>query len=445
MSVSSGSSVTGMSSATPVDVDPDDEETTKYESLYEMRQSVGHHHVERTSCCSSSVVDDDDDDHGHDNAPLQSLPCQGAASFEDDFPAYLQDDETSDHQEQRLEEPDVEQRPSPTETGRQKEESQATQSEQPLTDLETLPDLPLELGDHVYQWRSFAGLPGVFQHHGIVMDIGRDEDGEMELSIADFSCLLRAPSNVTATKEKSKQTSGDNATIRPAQSIDMLTGNNDNKMPFSLHPHGILRVYNSSTKDPKWHKVVYRASVWKTSLWRSGTCTTTASDPPAKVLARAYFLLENPHVLPSYHVFRSNCECVSLWCKTGSWSTLQASSLLSLTAAGQLKSTASIAAYAASQTTTVTTPAAGLWGYLGYTTSTQVSLLSAQPHLVPILAAYGVVTVGCPAIVLWQAQRFWEKTTERLNEEFWKHACKDPDFFAESLYHWSERHRAFER
>jgi hypothetical protein len=313
-----------------------------------------------------------------------------------------------------------------------------------LTEPEILPDLPLEIGDHVYQWRSFAGLPGVFQHHGIVMDIGRDQNGEMELSIADFSCLLRAPSSV-ATKEKLEQVSGDNATIRPAHSIDMLTGNADNKMPFSLHPHGILRVYNSSSKDPIWHKVVYRASFWKTSLWRSGTCTTTASDPPAKVLARAYFLLENPHVLPSYHVFRSNCECVSLWCKTGSWSTLQASSLLSLTAAGQLKSTATIAAYAASQTTTVTTPAAGLWGYLGYTTTTQVSLLSTQPHLVPILAAYGVVTAGCPAIVLWQARRFWDKTTERLNEEFWKHACKDPDFFAESLYHWSERHRAFER
>jgi len=69
-----------------------------------------------------------------------------------------------------------------------------------------------------------------------------------------------------------------------------------------------------------------------------------------------------------------------------------------LTAAGQLKSTATLAAYTASQQVTVTTPSAGLWGYLGYTTTTHVSLLSTQPHLMPLLAAYGVVTAGgkCP-------------------------------------------------
>ena len=124
---------------------------------------------------------------------------------------------------------------------------------------------------------------------------------------------------------------------------------------------------------------------------------------------------------------------------------MQASSLLSLTAAGQLKSTATLAAYAASQTTTVTTPAAGVWGYLGYTTTTQVSLISTQPHLLPMLAAYGVVTAGGPAMILWQAKRFWDATTHRLNHEFWNFACRDADFFAESLFHWSERHAAFER
>ena len=219
------------------------------------------------------------------------------------------------------------------------------------------------------------------------MDIGLDEQGEMELKIADFSCLLRAPTNDNPSSACPE--------ISQTQSVDMLTGSESEKEKrrrFSMQPHGILRVYNSSSKDPKWHKVHYRANVWKTTLWRSGTCTFVDSDPPAKVLARAYFLLEHPEVLPSYHIFRSNCECVSLWCKTGAWSTLQASSILSLTAAGQLKSTATIAAYAASTQVTVQTPAAGLWGYLGYTTTTQVSLLSTQPHLIPLLAAYGVVT-----------------------------------------------------
>jgi hypothetical protein len=143
-------------------------------------------------------------------------------------------------------------------------------------------------------------------------------------------------------------------------------------------------------------------------------------------------------------------------------------------AAGQLKSTASIAAYAASQQVTVqgmssicirhffldfstlnffshfndyhtAAPAAGLWGYLGYTTSSQVSLLSTQPHLIPLLAAYGVVTAGAPTFVLWRAQNMWERTSERLNDKFWENACRDPDMFANSMMFWSEKHAAFER
>ena len=119
-------------------------------------------------------------------------------------------------------------------------------------------------------------------------------------------------------------------------------------------------------------------------------------------------------------------------------------SLRNIQAAGQLKSTATIAAYAASQQVTVQAPAAGIWGWMGYTTTSQVSLLSTQPHLIPLLAAYGVVTAGAPTFVLWRAQHFWEHTSERLNDKFWQYACKDPDMFANSMMFWSERHAAFE-
>ncbi|CAB9504346.1 NC domain-containing protein [Seminavis robusta] len=417
--------------------------TSRYESLHEMRRDSWNdhdHHQEDQgqqdskqeadvlSSCSSSDDEVDQEDDTNIERILQK-------SCEEEIQRYLQEEDG----EQTLQQSTPQKTPLdsiPVSNANNNATSEA------LIDPETLPDLPLEIGDHVYQWRSFAGIPGVFQHHGIVMDCTRDEAGDgYELQIADFSCILRAPSSTTK-----KHSPNDSTRIQRTQSIDMITGLQlEDKVPFALHPHGVLRVYNSTSKDPKWHKVLYRASVWKTSLWRSGTCTCVPSDPPGKVLARCYFLMENPQLLPPYHIFRSNCECVSLWCKTGQWMTLQASSLLSLTAAGQLKSTATIAAYAASQTTTVSAPAAGIWGYLGYTTSTQVSLLTTQPHLVPLLAAYGVVTAGGPTFVLWRANKFWDKTTERLNEEFWNHALKDPDFFAQSLFHWSEKHKAFER
>lgn len=415
-----------------VAMDPDDEAI--YESLHEIRSKDAYryqHHLEANHrrCVSASFEDDD-------------CSLQTTTKIED----LMKTDVVNDEVIQQICDQEVEEyiQQGCGDSQHDGEAPAPTRPQHPLSVSPDLLELPLEIGDHVYQWRSFAGIPHMFQHHGLVMDIKLDEQGEMELQIADFSCILREPTN--------DNPSANCPEITQTQSVDMLTGGGNGerrRRKFSVKPHGILRVYKSSSKDPKWHKVHYRANVWKTSLWRSGTCTCVDSDPPAKVLARAYFLLENPSVLPSYHIFRSNCECVALWCKTGSWSTLQASSLLSLTAAGQLKSTATLAAYAASSQVTVqtVTPAAGVLGWLGYTTTTatQVSLLSTQPHLVPLLAAYGVVTAGGPSFVLWKARLYWEQTTAKLEEAFWAHAMKDPDTFARSMLHWSEKHKAFER
>jgi hypothetical protein len=67
------------------------------------------------------------------------------------------------------------------------------------------------------------------------------------------------------------------------------------------------------------------------------------------------------------------------------------------------------------------------WGWLGYTT--QVSLLTLHPVLVPAIAAYGVVTIGAPLAWLWRAKKRWKDLTVQLNERFWQFAIDDPDFF----------------
>jgi hypothetical protein len=67
------------------------------------------------------------------------------------------------------------------------------------------------------------------------------------------------------------------------------------------------------------------------------------------------------------------------------------------------------------------------WGWLGYTT--QVSLLTLHPVLVPAIAAYGVVTIGAPLAWLWRAKQRWKDLTVQLNERFWQFAIDDPDFF----------------
>jgi hypothetical protein len=261
----------------------------------------------------------------------------------------------------------------------------------------------LQIGDHVYQWRSWGGIPGVFQHHGIVMDILKDDES-MKLTIADFSNVEQKPAK-TDKKKNVKRQSG-------------------------LYQEGILRTY---TDTDKWHKVIYNAYWWKRSIFRAGTCTSAKSDSTGLVLARVNFIIQYPELLPDYHLVYANCECVAFWCKTGKWSTLQASSFLELTAAGQAKQSATLAATAAS--TQVSVPAAGMWGWLGYTSN--VSWLSLHPVVIPALVGYAAFTVGTPAMIYYKARGHWKETTKRLSDAFWESAMEQPDVFAECMTHWS--------
>ena len=205
----------------------------------------------------------------------------------------------------------------------------------------------------------------------------------------------------------------------------------------SLEQEGIMRAY---TDTDKWHKVRYQTGFWKRQFSRSGTATGSKSDPLGLVLARVHFILQHPDQLPEYHVLHANCECVAVWCKTGHWSTLQGSSFLELTAAGQLKQSATIAATAAGSTATVTVPAAGIWGsWFGFQTTSTVSWLSLHPMAIPGLACYAAVTVGVPAMVYASAHKQWKETTERLSNAFWESATDNPEVFAECLTHWSEK------
>lgn len=242
-------------------------------------------------------------------------------------------------------------------------------------------------GDHLYRWSSFAGIPGLVQNHAIVSSI--ENDGGVV--IVDCEALLR----------------GDMESTTKTLQSDLES----------------------------WQLVHYQAGWWRRHLNRSGTCTLVASDPPGLVLARLHFLLQA--YLPSHHFLKANAECVAVWCKTGTWATLQASSLLHVTAAGQVKSATTLAMYASSQTVAITSSAGGFWGYLGYTTTTQVSLLSLHPWILPTIVGYGVVSIGGPVWMLHRAKHAWNETTQRLNDEFWQSAVDHPEEFVESITEWS--------
>lgn len=354
------------------------------------------------------------------------------------------------------------------ETTSRKSETATTSDEGEVLSNGEFPELEspeLQVGDHVYQWRSLCGVPYMFQHHGIIMDVIKDEGGKpIRLTIADFSNVetketkrrkVRVSNNNVTNNENSinrPKESTENATKpeedmleHPSREAETESGDTTKitRSPIfssrraSLEQEGIMRTY---TDTDKWHKVHYQSGWWKRQLCRSGTVTKAKSDPVGLVLARVNFIMQHPEQLPDYHVVHANCECVAFWCKTGSWSTLQASSFLELTAAGQVKSSATLAAAAAGTTANVTVPAAGIWGsWFGFTTTANVSWLSLHPMAIPGLACYAAVTVGVPAVMYATAHTKWKETSERLSNSFWDSATANPDVFAECLTHWSDK------
>jgi len=355
------------------------------------------------------------------------------------------------------------------ETNETKTTTAATGEEQ-APETEDIPELEspeLSVGDHVYQWRSLCGVPFMFQHHGIVMDIIEDKEGKpVRLTIADFAPVQTKPSKKKSrSKSKTKKDAEKDSTQNPEETMQQiappalaetddatitttpatesfvrsssLSSSGLSSMQPALEQKGILHTY---TDTDKWHKVRYQMGWWTRQMRRSGTVTKAKSDPVGLVLARVNFIMQHTEMLPDYHVLHANCECVAFWCKTGSWATLQASSFLELTAAGQVKSTATIAATAASSTATVTVPAAGIWGsWFGFTSTSTVSWLSLHPMAIPGLACYAAVTVGVPAVMYATAHKKWTETTQRLNDAFWESATAHPDIFAECITHWSEK------
>jgi hypothetical protein len=132
------------------------------------------------------------------------------------------------------------------------------------------------------------------------------------------------------------------------------------------------------------------------------------SDSANLVLARTHFVLEHEGLLPPYHVFYSNSECIAVWCKTGRWSTLQAAVYLVSTSVGWTKSATLIT----------------------------MSVAAAHAVLLPALAVGGLAVAGAPLLYLRKSQEQWDKTTMRLTDEFWRHA--EPPVFVEAIKYWAK-------
>jgi hypothetical protein len=282
-------------------------------------------------------------------------------------------------------------------------------------------------GDHVYRWCSVAGVPCVYQHHGIVMHVrvipgpNHDQPNE-ELTIADFSNFLPSQQAAEEPNKRDPTLSPPCKRLRSRDSFHSLA------FGVGTCTGGILRVYTTTSSESEWHLVEYNAPRWKTLYYRSGVITTVAaSDSPEVVLSRVNFLLVQAEreandtfrssVLPKYHLIFANCECVATWCKTGKWSTLQGASFLAGATlsygSGTMAFGQASAVSAAAQEAAALASTPGLMGY--FTRSSMVPLATSQSWIVPALTAYAAVAVGGLTSIL-LARSKWNATTQQLNE-----------------------------
>mmetsp|Transcript_40406 Transcript_40406/g.84535 ORF Transcript_40406/g.84535 Transcript_40406/m.84535 type:complete len:260 (-) Transcript_40406:858-1637(-) len=230
-----------------------------------------------------------------------------------------------------------------------------------------------EAGDHITLSCNAAGVP--YQHHAIVLSAAQHDEchGEWKLCISDFTAEVTAGDGSSGS-DSGIGSFGNIGNVASNISSSPINNDEDNEANTTKPRHG-LRVL-SDVSSTNWVKLHYNASA--------------PTSPPSLIRRRVQFLLKYPHLIPSYSLVESNCECVAVWCKTGIWTTLQASHMLNNTNFGSRVAIAGLSL---------------------------ASAVVAVPFLGVMLAA-GVVTEVASGVWGDRVKRRWEERTSVLNKAF---------------------------
>lgn len=202
---------------------------------------------------------------------------------------------------------------------------------------------------------------------------------------------------------------GTTSLLSEGESIDFSSRSMNPKMKELLQKKQELNP--SKTMNPAMAKVLKKKKEEeeKEDKRKASLAKLPKSDPPKLVLARTHWLLEHGEsVLPPYHAFSSNSECIAVFCKTGCFRTLQADIFLASTAIGNAK------------TMTVTT----------------IGVAAAAPLLAPVVGVAGLAMVGAPLLYNNKQRKSAVDSQQRLTDAFWAQA--EPEVFVECIQHWSK-------
>mmetsp|Transcript_40187 Transcript_40187/g.82701 ORF Transcript_40187/g.82701 Transcript_40187/m.82701 type:complete len:328 (+) Transcript_40187:665-1648(+) len=221
----------------------------------------------------------------------------------------------------------------------------------------------------------------------------------------------RALSASVRARANTADGASDGATDSPNKSKTAMT---KSTVPDTSQITGTDTNSNGATDVPDWFgdnntASEHEPSVFSISKKDHADPDLPKSDPREIVLARANFLLEHgEEVLPPYHVFYSNSECIAVWCKTGRWSTLQTAVFLATNSVGGAKSS----------------------------TLFTIGIAAAHAVLVPLAVVGGLIWVSAPMVILKKSKEKWEEATLQLTDLFWSSA--PPEVFVSAIEQWSD-------
>mmetsp|Transcript_15924 Transcript_15924/g.45785 ORF Transcript_15924/g.45785 Transcript_15924/m.45785 type:complete len:650 (+) Transcript_15924:26-1975(+) len=270
----------------------------------------------------------------------------------------------------------------------------------------------------IHKWfKASYGEGGLLSHHGkkkpkkrmlgklsAVFNKSTDSQHLERRAISASAALARAN-----TSEGSTAVHGDGTTLSPdkpkATKRSSTTSEIEPEGPRSADEEGVPDWFdNGGGLSASEHE----PSVFSIAKNEHADSNLPKSDPTDLVLARANFLLERGEVvLPPYHVFYSNSECIAVWCKTGRWSTIQTAVFLATNSVGGAKSST-----------------------LGI-----IGIAAAHAIFVPLAVVGGLIWVSTPMLILKKSREKWEEATEKLTDLFWQSA--PPEAFICAIENWS--------
>jgi hypothetical protein len=184
------------------------------------------------------------------------------------------------------------------------------------------------VGDHLFHWCSFLGVPFAYQEHAIVLAVDCENDF---LSILNFDFHEDQNGEVPkqeeledATKETSARNDDGNGSTECQTARDKESSKGKGSKDSSQTPRCKMVLHKISTKEAqtRWKHVQYSQQWHERLLQRAGTCSDATPDAVPIILCRIKFLQEHEDLLLTdlpYHSHRSNGECLALWCTTGNY------------------------------------------------------------------------------------------------------------------------------